>query len=204
MYICRTLPHICEMKDALKQNMARYISLSDSEFGQFYELLTFKTLRKKEELLSLGEVCRGAFYLYEGCIRYYNLVEGEEITGQFFFENSWYSDYESFLMEIPSQQVIQALEPCSVAILSKDALLSLYQRIPKFERFGRLMAENAFVGLRKRTESLTNLSAEERYRQLVRNRPKVTTRIPQHYIASYLGIKPQSLSRIRKRMADLS
>ena len=76
----------------------------------------------------------------------------------------------------------------------------LYTEVPKFERFGRLMAEQAFIGLRKKTDNLTLLNAKERYLNLLKQRPKVIERIPQHYIASYLGIKPQSLSRIRKNL----
>ncbi len=185
------------MKETLRKNISNYIDLSDQEFEQYFDLLAFKVFKKKAHLLTIGEVCKEAFFIYEGCIRYYNVVDGEEETGQFFFEGAWYSDYDSFLFQRPSDQSIQALEKTSVAILSKKALEQLYAEIPKFERFGRLMAENAFMGLRKRTESLTHLTGEERYNQLVTSRPKVIKRIPQHYIASYLGIRPQSLSRIR-------
>ncbi len=185
------------MKEALKKDMSKYIHLSDQEFENYYDLLEFKVFKKKENLLTIGEVCKNAFFIYEGCIRYFNIVDGEEETGQFFFEGAWYSDYDSFLFQRPTDQTIQALEKTTVAILSKNALEQLYSEIPKFERFGRLMAENAFMGLRKRTESLTHLTGEERYNNLVVSRPKVIKRIPQHYIASYLGIRPQSLSRIR-------
>ena len=131
-------------------------------------------------------------------------MDGEEITGQFFFENGWYTDYESFLLQKPSKQNIDALEPTELILLSKSDLFNLYITIPKFEKFGRIMAENAFMGLRNRTELLTQQSAEERYLKLVKERPKVIERVPQHYIASYLGIKPPSLSRIRKRIMSNS
>ena len=182
--------------------MARFIRLSDAEFDQFYQRLRFRRLKRREILLSVGDVCRDAYFIQEGCFRYFNLVDGEEITGQFFFEHSWYSDYESFLMEQPSEQGIQAIEPTKIALLSKSALLQLYGELPQFERFGRLMAENAFIGLRKRTETLTHLTPEERYLRLLQHRPKVIERVPQHFIASYLGIKPQSLSRIRRRISS--
>ena len=87
-------------------------------------------------------------------------------------------------------------------LLSAKDQQQLFSEIPKFERFGRLMAENAFLGLKHRSEMLENQTAEERYLLLMKERPKVFERIPQHYIASYLGIKPPSLSRIRKRMAN--
>ena len=190
------------MKQQVKKNIAQYIRLSDEEFDQFYAQLEVRQLKRKETLLRAGDVCRDAYFIGEGCLRYYNVIDGEEHTGQFFFEDGWYSDYESFLSGAPSDQTIEALEKTTVALLSRRALDQLYTDIPAFERFGRLMAENAFMGLRKRTESLTLLSAEERYMQLVAERPKVIQRVPQHYIASFLGIKPPSLSRIRKRIVS--
>jgi len=186
------------MKAFLKQNMSRYVKLSNDDFERFYATLKFKTFKKRENLLVSGSICREAFFIIEGCIRYYNVSDGEEHTGQFFFEGSWYSDYDSFLFERPSKQTIQAIEETSVAILSKASMNQLYDEMPRFERFGRLMAENAFMGLRQRTEALTQLSALDRYMRLVENRPKVIQRVPQRFIASYLGIRPQSLSRIRK------
>ncbi len=167
-----------------------------------YSRLRFRKLKRKELLLESGKVCSDAFFVIKGLIRYFHVVDGEEITGQFFFEGSWYTDYESFLIGIPSSQNVQALEPCEIAYLSKTVLQELYGRIPALEKFGRYMAENAYLGLRKRTETYTLLSAEQRYLALLEQRPKVIARVPQHYIASYLGIKPQSLSRIRRRIID--
>lgn len=187
-------------KKILDVCMAKYISLTHEESEYFYNLLKVKTFKKGENLHRSGKICDKAFFMLEGCFRYYNIIDGEEITGQFFFEGAWYSDYESFLLNTPSEQTIEALEKTRVAILYKSDLNRLYVELPKFERFGRLMAENAFIGLRKRTESLTHQSATERYIELSKNRPKVIQRVPQKYIASYLSIKPQSLSRIRREL----
>ncbi len=180
--------------------MNKFISLSSDEAEYFYSLLKIKSFEKGEDIHKIGRICSKAFFILEGCFRYYNIIDGEEITGQFFFEGAWYSDYESFLLEIPSEQTMEALEPTRVAILSKTNLNKLFSELPKFERFGRLMAENAFIGLRKRTEALTHKSATDRYIELSQNRPKVIKRVPQKYIASYLSIKPQSLSRIRRKL----
>ena len=190
-------------KKLLDDCMKKFISLSPEETEYFYDLLKVKTFEKGEDIHCIGKICNNAYFIFEGSVRYYNLVDGEEITGQFFFEGAWYSDYESFLLEVPSEQTIEAIENTRVAILSKRDLNKLFIELPKFERFGRLMAENAFVGLRKRTDTLTQLSATERYLQLCKNRPKVIKRIPQKYIASYLSIKPESLSRIRKNILNV-
>ncbi len=186
----------------LKASLAKFVMLSDEEFETFTDALSFKKFKKGENLHQAGKICDMAFFIQQGCVRYYNIVGDEEITGQFFFEESWYSDYESFLLNVASDQTIQALETTHVAILYKHTLDKLYVEIPKFERFGRLMAENAFIGLRRRTESLTHQAATERYVELVQDRPKVIQRVPQKYIASFLNVKPQSLSRIRKELAE--
>ncbi|MEL6536561.1 MAG: Crp/Fnr family transcriptional regulator, partial [Bacteroidota bacterium] len=185
-------------RQLVKENIAKYIDLTEEEFDYFYGLLEIRNYGKKEVVHAIGQVCQWAYLILEGSIRYFHLVDGEEKSGQFFFEGAWYSDYDSFLFGTPSLQTIQAVEKTQAARLSKESLHQLYQQVPKFEKFGRLMAENAFIGIRKRTESLTHLSATERYLDLMRNRPKVIQRIPQKYIASYLDIQPQSLSRIKK------
>jgi CRP-like cAMP-binding protein len=188
----------------LKAYLSRFVTLSEAEFEQFCGQLTPKKLKRKEVLLRQGEVCKQVAFISQGCLRYFYLVDGQEHTGQFFFENSFYTDYESFLSGEPSRQNVGALEKTELLLLRKTDLYKLYEENPKFERFGRLMAEQAYLGVRKRNTDLLNLSPEDRYRELLSKRPKVMTRIPQHYIASYLGIKPQSLSRIRKRiLADL-
>jgi len=186
--------------DIIHANLNSYLKLSDAEFRHVYNSLTFKQFNKGENLHQAGNICDSAFFIIKGSIRYFNLVDGEEITGQFFFEGAWYSDYESFLLNKPSEQTIQTMEQTKAALLSKKALNQLYDEIPRFEKFGRLMAENAFMGLRKRTESLTHQSAMDRYVALCTERPKVIQRVAQKYIASYLDIKPQSLSRIRSQL----
>jgi CRP/FNR family transcriptional regulator, anaerobic regulatory protein len=189
------------MYSQIKAYLSRFIHLTEEEFEAFAGKLVAKKLKKKEVYFLEGEISRQVAFINKGCLRYYYLVNGEEHTGQFFFENSFYTDYESFLSGQPSRQNIDALEKTELLLLSRTDLYQFYETNPKFERFGRLMAENAYLGLRKRNNELLNLNPEERYVQLLRERPKVMERIPQHYIASYLGIKPESLSRIRKRIA---
>jgi CRP-like cAMP-binding protein len=157
-------------------------------------------LKRKEFLLHEGQVCKHSYFINSGCLRYFYNIEGQEVTGQFFFENGWYADYTSYLSGKPLDKNIQALEKTELLLLSKTDLDKLFIEIPKFEKFGRLIAENAFLGLQQYTQSLTKETPEERYINLIKNRPKVIERIPQHYIASYLGIKAPSLSRIRKRI----
>lgn len=190
------------MHDQIQAQLAKFIQLEPHEMAHFLSKLQAKQLKRKELLLREGAVCKHSYFINSGCLRYFHVVDGREVTGQFFFENGWYADYGSYLTGKPSDQNIEALEKTTLLVLAKTDLDQLFVDIPKFEKFGRLMAENAFLGLRSRTEMLTNQTAEERYLNLMRERPKVMERVPQHYIASYLGIKPPSLSRIRKRIID--
>jgi CRP-like cAMP-binding protein len=190
------------MYEQILNRLSQFILLNKSEEETFVSKLLVKRCKRKELILQEGDVCKYAYFINSGCIRYYYNVNGQENTAQFFFENGWYTDYDSFLTGKPTKQNIETLEESELILLSAKDLRELYIEIPKFERFGRLMAENAFLGIRQRNEMLENQTAEERYLTLMNERPKVLERIPQHYVASYLGIKPPSLSRIRKRILD--
>ena len=111
-------------------------------------------------------------------------------------------DMDSILSGDPSKYFIDAVEPSDLRIIHKNDLQKLYASSPKMEAFGRIMMERTVKGSRYRTETVLNMTPEEHYRLLLETRPKVISRVPQYHIASYLGIKPESLSRIRKRIAE--
>jgi CRP-like cAMP-binding protein len=188
------------MNSTLEKSISKYIDLTAEENKIIRGYFQSKTLQRRETLHNTHVICGNVYFIEKGIIRYFQIEDGEEVTGQFFFEGGWYTDLESFLSNNYSRQTAQAIEGSSLLYISKSDLEKLYTEVPKFERFGRLMAEQAFIGLRKKTDNLTLLNAKERYLNLLKQRPKVIERIPQHYIASYLGIKPQSLSRIRKNL----
>ncbi len=190
------------MYEQIEKVLSDLIKLDTGEFDYFTSKLQIKSLKRKELILRQGQVCKHSYFINSGCLRYFYNVEGVEVTGQFFFENGWYADFGSYLSGKPSDQNIEALEKTELLMLSKVDMDKLFVEIPKFEKFGRLVAENAFLGMRQYTEMLTKQTPEEHYLNLIRDRPKVIERIPQHYIASYLGIKAPSLSRIRKRILD--
>ncbi|GAA4406561.1 Crp/Fnr family transcriptional regulator [Nibrella viscosa] len=190
------------MFDRLKSSLERLLPLTRDEFVYFVTLLTSRKLAKHEFFLRAGEVGREIAFINQGCLRYYYLKDGNEFNGQFFFEGSWIGDYQSFLTGRPSIQYFDALEDSALLVMQYHDLQKLYTELPKFERFGRVLAENVVIGSQRRTASLLFDTPEERYLKLIQERPKVVERIPLHHIASYLGIKPESLSRIRKRLAD--
>lgn len=190
------------MYDQILTRLSGLIKLDKAEADYFTSLLQVKQFKIKELILSEGSVCKHSYFINSGCIRFFHNVEGVEQTGQFFFENGWYADYESYLSGRPSKQNIEAIEKSEILMLAKADLDMLFTKIPKFERFGRLMAENAYLGISQTNIDLTTLSPEERYLKLIKERPKVMQRVPLKYIASYLAIKPESLSRIRKRLLE--
>lgn len=185
--------------ETLAAQLRAMLPLTDADFAAFRAAMQPRQLARRELLLREGEVCRTAAYIEHGALRYFYNVQGEEHTGQFFFEGEWYADYDSFLDQKPSVQNIQALEPTRVWLMTHPDLYRLYQERPVFERFGRLMAEQAYRGSKARGAGLLNQTPAERYERLVHERPQLVQRVSQRLIATYLGIKPESLSRIRKR-----
>jgi CRP-like cAMP-binding protein len=181
-------------------DLSRMIEFNETESMAFKNILRFKTVKKNEHLLVEGDICNFGVFIAEGCIRYYYLVDGVESTGNFFFENDWYSDFESFLYAKPSLLNIEALEDCEVYIVYKNDFEKLVAEYPVFNAFLRIMMERTIKGLTGRNMAMSLLSHEERYLRFVKYCPKVVERVSLKHIASYLGIQPESLSRIRTRI----
>ncbi len=184
------------------ENIKLFVALNDAEKQAFREILEVRTLKKKEFLLQEGKICNKISFINNGCLRAFYNVEGVENTVQFFFGDSWYTDYASFLTGQPTVENMQALAPCEIVQFRKEDLYQLYDKFPVFDRVGRVMAENAYLAVAALNKMKTNEDPQERYLNLIKQRPEIIKNVPQHYVASYLGIKPESLSRIRKRIFD--
>jgi CRP/FNR family transcriptional regulator, anaerobic regulatory protein len=189
-----------KMTTQILQSIKSIVSLNKVEEESFVNILEVKQFKKKDFLLLEGQVCDKIIFINSGCVRLFYTVDGMENTFQFFFAERWYTDFSSFLTGQPTIENMQALEPCEVIQFKKKDLYQLYSTYPVFDRVGRILAENAFLSVSKLNQMLTNEEPEQRYLNLLSQRPEIVQRIPQHYIASYLGIKPESLSRIRKRI----
>jgi CRP/FNR family transcriptional regulator, anaerobic regulatory protein len=188
------------MPKQIIESIKSFVSLTLQEEEAFTQVLQVKQYKKKEFLLQEGQVCDKVTFINSGCMRLFYTVEGVENTVQFFFGDTWYTDYASFLTGQGTIENMQALQNCEVVQFKKQDLLNLYEKFPIFDRVGRVMAENAYLSLSRLNQMLTNEEPELRYLNLLKQRPELVQQIPQHYIASYLGIKPESLSRIRKRI----
>ncbi|WP_375449387.1 Crp/Fnr family transcriptional regulator [uncultured Devosia sp.] len=158
-----------------------------------------RTLDKGQHLARAGEVADALFFVRSGIVRYYYLAEGLEHTGQFFSTGMLVADVASLTGGVSSQQNIDALAGSTILVIPRAALLRAYDEDHALERFGRRVVEQAMAGAQRRSAALLMTSPEQRYRQFVAARPEVANAVAQYVIASYLGITPESLSRIRAR-----
>jgi CRP/FNR family transcriptional regulator, anaerobic regulatory protein len=188
------------MHDILLNNLRSIVSLSPDEENALTHSFHHKKVSRKELLLTNGTVCNSIWFIQKGYFRLYYNTEGNENTFQFFSPGSWYTDYHSLLSAQPTLENLQALTPGEVLIIDKKNLEALYLNYPGIDKLGRLMAERAFLSVSNLNKMRANEEIEERYLNLIKQRPDIIENIPQHYIASYLGVKPESLSRIRKRI----
>lgn len=165
------------------------------------EQCTLRRLDRNDHALRIGDVMEHVLFVVRGLMRYYFLdpETGTERTGQFFDEGRVFSDVESLFGRIPARQAIQALEETELLFLPIQALQAAYDADHAIERYGRLLVQEALIGSQRRAARLLTLAPDELYRAFVTTRPEVARRVPQYMIASYLGITPEGLSRIRRR-----
>ena len=177
------------------------VQLTAAEQEACKQYYTYKKLRKRQFLLQEGEVCRYIAFVSKGALRSYTISEkGDEHILQFAFEGWTIADLYSFITGEPSTSNIDALEDCELLLLSKIKQEELMNAIPKMQRFFFLTIQNAYVALQRRMMAAISLTADEKYLHLMKTYPHIVQRVPQHMIASYLGISPETLSRLRKQL----
>jgi len=190
------------MFELLRSHIEKRVSLTDEEFDSISKFFIPKRLKKKQFLLNEGEVCRHGGFVNYGCLRQYTIDnKGAEHIIQFAIEDWWVSDLHSFLSGKPSTDKIDALEDSEVLLLEKSARDELLDSYPKMEKFFRILIEANHVATNQRIADSLSTTAEERYLKFIKTYPKLFEQISQIHIASYLGITPQSLSRIRKELS---
>jgi len=190
-----------------REHAAIFVELDDAEWNILLPLLEISTFKKKENFSEPGKICNQISLIVKGSVRFFHIKDAEEITGYFCFENEFTSSYKSFLTRQPSILYIQALENTIFVSLNYDNMQKAYADTligHKMERLGRLIAEYYLICYEDRVTSFITQTPEERYNNLLQTRGDVVQRIPQHYIANFLGITPVSLSRIRRRIMKIS
>ncbi len=189
----------------LLSNISKHISLSPEEITFFTSLLRQKLLKKDEFLLREGNICKYESFVLKGCLKTYYLDEnGSEHIIDFSIEEWWADDLYSLLTQTPSKSNIKAIEDTEIVQISKPDLELLYQKIPQFERFFRILFQNAYITQRQQINQALSASAEERYTMFLKQKPYAEKRFSQKDIASYLGVTPQFLSALKKRLGQVN
>ncbi len=183
----------------LLSNIARHISFDKDAEDLFISLIQYKRIQRKDHLLQEGQSCKTINYVHSGAMRaFYIDKRGKEATIMFAVADWWVTDMNCFINAQPAMMYIQAIEDTEIFQLSKENFDILLQQIPKFEKFFRILMQNAYIREQLRVLQNLSMSAEERYNNFILKYPQIVQQVTQKQIASYLGVTPEFLSVIRK------
>jgi len=191
-----------KLKSEIVQLLEGALPLNEEEAKAVTECIPIKTFEKGHVLLREGQVSNESYFNIEGLVRKYYLVDGEEKTTEFYIEKDAISSLQSYNLKIPSNHYLECIEDCRLAILSREKEQELFERVPSFESICRVSVEEELGAYQDKLAQFMISIPEKRYLDLMENRPELLQRVPQYHLASYLGVKPESLSRIRKRIAQ--
>jgi CRP/FNR family transcriptional regulator, anaerobic regulatory protein len=187
--------------DQIKAIFRQLVDLNPEEWQAFEQHLEEATFSKNNFLCRTGEIAHYLYFIHTGAVRVYHQTEEQEFTLNFHFENEFVTAFSSFVTQTPSRVNLQALDQVLVSCIHHQHLYDTYQKYHNAERIGRLFAETLYVQKTNREIDLLSLSAEQQYLNLLQKNPKLISQISVKHLASYLGIQPESLSRIRHKLA---
>ena len=185
--------------DSLERAVSARVSLRPADADLLRLSFQRVDVARRGYYLRPGETCSRIGFLAAGCLAASESNGRGEVTVHIFIEDSFVADYYSYLTVTPSVQSIRAIEDSALLVADRQAIDRLYDAVPSWERLGRLIAEEVYMCAHVRTASLMHDSAEDRYAKFVNDRPELVARLPQHVVASYIGVTPETLSRIRGR-----
>ena len=186
----------------LRDKILSYTYIDDGTLDKALENYKKQEIKKGQMLVRPGQTVNQFYYLDAGCIYYYKVKEGEVKVLEFYTEDMFFTDLYAYVQQTTSDSFLVALENSVVYTISKDDVEKLFEASHQLERFGRLSMQDAFIKTFSRVDRLNNLTNEERYLRLLEKRPGLFQRVPQYLIASYLGLTPVGLSKIRKRLSS--
>ncbi|KZS40440.1 hypothetical protein AWE51_05675 [Aquimarina aggregata] len=190
--------------ELILKNISRFIDLNLEEQNLYISLLRQRVIRKKDFILKPGEVVKDEYFIVKGCLKVYSIDDkGVEHISMFAIKDWWTGDIASFLTQQPSNYFIQALEETEVIKISRKNYDLLFKKIPKFERFYRILYQKSLANYILRSDQNISLSAEDRYFNFVKKYPSLVNRVSQKDIASYIGVTPEFLSVLRKRISSI-
>jgi CRP-like cAMP-binding protein len=188
--------------DRFLKYLSSKFTITNEELEMVKEVCRIKKVRKKQYLLQEGDIWRYNAFVLSGFLRTYSVDEkGQEHYIQFSIEDWWAGDRESYVYETPAKLNIDAFEDSEVLLIGKEDFETLLNKIPTFNSFMRILMERSLIALRNRVQSNISYTAEEKYTDFLKTYPGLSNRIPQHMIASYLGITPETLSRVRNQVS---
>lgn len=189
------------MFTVLEKEIKKHVTVSPEDFEKVKRHFVPKKVRKKQFLLEPGEIASQLAFVEKGALYSYSISEkGSVNVVQFAFEAWWMADLYSFFTQEPSKLMIEALEDSELLVLRADNFQPLLHDAPALESYFRILYQNAYVALQRRIEATIGLSAEERYKHFADEEKHILQRVPQHLIASFLGVTPETLSRIRRQI----
>lgn len=189
------------MQDLLFDFLSKYVTLTEDEKNAIVSLDIFRSVKKGTMLLQEGQISNEAYFVLKGCIRVYYLIDGEEKTTAFYTEMEGLTP-PCVSSKAPSEYYVSCVEDSILTIANPEMEKEIFPKFPKFESLCRVLTEELLNREKINFDAFKISSPEQRYLHLVQKRPDLLQRVPQHQLASYLGIKPQSLSRLRARILD--
>ncbi len=187
----------------IQKSVDPIISLTNDELLAFSNVFVSKKLNKNDFFLKEGQICNFIGLVSYGAVIYFKTLENaDEVTLHFAFEGDWVNNNLSRLNNSPSAINIKAIEDSEILVINQEDISELYLQIPKIERLGRILTEQAFIKFVEQTIEFQTLNAKERYENLLKNHPTIFQKVQLYHIANFLGIAPKSLSRIRKELFD--
>jgi len=176
----------------------RFVPLTQSDVEPMTTEIQLIEFNRKETILGFNQKCKGIYFVIEGLFRIYTIKDGNEINVAFMSENEFFNDFESLMTDTNCKSGLETIEKTRVLFLPYNKLIESYDKSHMLERLGRLMVERAFATYIARNNSASNLKTEKKYIEFESQNPKIANRIPLKQLANYLGVAPESLSRIRK------
>jgi CRP-like cAMP-binding protein len=189
------------MKNILFDFISKYVSLTEDEKNAILSLDLFRSVKKGTTLLKEGQRSQDSYFVLKGCIRIYYIIDGEEKTTAFYTEMDALTPH-SVINKAPSEYFISCVEDSILTVSNSDMEVEINSKFPKFEIMCRILSEELLAKQRIDFDEFKTSSPEQRYLNLLQSRPDLIQRVPQHQLASFLGIKPQSLSRLRARILE--
>ena len=188
------------MTEDIIKHIGQLLPLDKKDLKKFLSKFEPVSLKKGDYFIREGQISRKVGFIVKGCMLCSYNKDGNEFIDEFSLDNEFISDYNSFLTNSPADKDVKCLEDTELMVIGYDEMQELYTLNPVFEKVGRLMAEALFINWQQKAKSLMLDDAEARYLKLISRRPDLPHRVPQYLIASYLGVKPETLSRIRKKI----